>query len=258
MVKLEKNKAIALAAVLVVLAAIIAPYASTTGFAAVSCTGKPILSLSQNTIQTGSPVVARISGLNNCAGQEILIKKESCYGDAIGTLTCADSKCSNPVGFTIDSARQYMLYACIDRDGDGLYWKPGEATAAALQVVSLPDLKVKSIVVPKYITPNAPFNIDVALENAGVLAAGDVEYKAEIYREGGITPFKTVTNTGIGVAAPIISAKGEYKFKVPLALGSGSYVVKVTVDPTDSSKPLGRTNEWDESNNVLSLKFKVK
>ncbi len=253
-----ETRTIAFVAVLLVLAAFVAPYASPTGFATASgCIGKPVLTLSKDLVQTGSIVVARIKGLESCQGEQIAIKKDGCYGSSLATITCADSKCSNSAGFTIDAARQdYLVYACIDTYRDGTYWRPGQTGIANLKVVSQPDLKVKSIVIPKFIYANKPFDANIVLENIGVLAAGDVEYKVEFYKDGKL--FRTDANTGTSAAMPVILAGKDYPFSIKgLMFGAGSYSVKVTVDPTDSSKPLGRTTEWDENNNLLSLKFAV-
>src|SRR3989344_476470 len=97
-------RTIAFVAVLLVLAAVAVPYASPTGFATASgCMGKPVLTLSKDLIQAGSTVVARVNGMENCVGQQIALRKDSCYGNSLATITCADSKCANSVGFTVDA-----------------------------------------------------------------------------------------------------------------------------------------------------------
>jgi len=244
-------KPIAFVAVLVVLAAVIAPYASPTGFAtAADCGGKPVLSLSASRVQAGSAVVARILGLENCAGQKIELKKEDCYGDSLATLTCANSKCANSVGFSIDSARAYTIYACIDKYGDGTYWRAGQTSAASLQVVALPDLKVKSIVVPKYINANEQFNVETAFENTGLLTATYAKYDIKVYTATDNT--NTIKTAGGTIN---LGVKGTQAISLPVALGRGSYVVKATIGKTDQGE--WQFSEWDTGNNALSLKFTV-
>ncbi len=254
---MKATQTIAAVAVLVVLAALIMPYVEQTGFATIGCTGRPVLALSAERVQAGMPVVARVSGLNNCAGQAIEIRLDSCAGNLLTTLTCADAKCSSPAGFAIDSARQdFQIFACIDSPGRGLYFNPGERSSATLSVVSLPDITVESIDVPKNTAPGVPFSIGVVLKNKGTLASGGVKYKAGFYKSSEKIPFKTVDNV-VSAALPVIGAGGDYKINIPIQLEAGKYTLKVEADPTDSSNIAGRIDEWDETNNILTKEFTV-
>ena len=247
-----ETRTIAFVAVLLVLAAVAAPYASPTGFATASgCTGKPVLTLSKDLIQAGSTVVARVKGMENCMGQQIALRKDSCYGNSLATITCADSKCANSVGFTVDAARQdYLIYACIDSYKDGTYWRAGQTSVANLKVVSLPDLTVKSIVAPKFITPNAQFNVETTFENTGLLAATYAKYDVKIYTT---TDSVNAVKTASGTIS--LSPKGNQAIRLPVSLGKGSYVVKATVGKTDAGE--WQFNEWNTGNNALSLKLTV-
>src|SRR3989344_7441861 len=94
-----------------------------SGFAvAASCTGTPVLQLTPSPAQIGQLVLAKVTGLKNCFGAEVLLKDETqgsrCSGNTIASYQCRGVGCDNSVSFTLNTARDYVIAACIDKDGD--------------------------------------------------------------------------------------------------------------------------------------------
>ena len=85
------------------------------------CTGSVSLSLSPNVVVTGGGVTAQASGLSNCQGKYVHFRKDSCSGSIVTTCGITSGEgCSK--SFTAPStAGTYTYYACVDRDGDGVY-----------------------------------------------------------------------------------------------------------------------------------------
>lgn len=232
-----------------------------SGFAtADSCTGSPVLHLTPNPAQAGQLIAAKVTGLKNCFGAEVLLKDETdgtrCSGNTIASYQCRGVSCDNSVSFTRNVAKDYVIAACVDRDGDGYYLNQGEHSPAILTVTSLPDLAIDGVTFsPKLAYANNPIVATAALSNNGVVTATSFTYKYEIFRAGQTNSVYKYTNeyNDFPSKTSIVLGAGETKqVAMPaVSLGAGEYKVKLTLDFG------GRFNEADEGNNVYETALTV-
>ncbi len=97
------------------------------------CSGSIDLYLSPNPVYTGRTVTASVSGLSDCDGETVYIKKNSCDGTVACDCLVSGPGCScnfNAPG-TIGS---YTYYACVDITGDDDFLDPGEYDSEVLVV----------------------------------------------------------------------------------------------------------------------------
>jgi len=235
-----------IALVLVIGYVFFSTFSGQTGFAAASCSGNSILEVSPNKVQVGEPITATVKGLNNCLGQQVLIKEDSdlCNGQIVASYKCTTANCDNKVTFYKGSAKQYALTACVDKDKDGYLIEQGERSTLVLTVTELPDLKVNSITYSMPPKNNYGFTTKIELANIGVRDTTDVN-----------ALFEVITQDSFNRATVVASKKYE-DLKIlqgttltlitpQVTLTKGDYIVKVTVDQTNLLQ------ENNELNNVL-------
>ena len=255
----KQGKTVLAVAVLVVFASLVAPYASSTGFAvAMSCTGIPILQLSKDPVLAGQSIIARVSGLKNCEGKEILIKENDgmCNGPVLTSFTCRNSVCDSAASLTMWTAKDYLISACIDKDGDGYYMNSNERTINSLRVLSLPDLSADSLVFPEKIYANDPIVAKADISNKGVVTVTRFTYSFEIFRENWPAAVYSHTNKAQQLSATVLKEvlePGEEKtLQMPaVSLGKGTYRAKFSLDFDN------KFAEPDEMNNIYETKFIV-
>jgi hypothetical protein len=98
-----------------------------------ACEGSISLNLQPNPAFTYSTITATASGLTNCQGKTIYIRKNSCTGEQVASCTSSSTGCSTTFsGPTQDG--DYYYYACIDKNGDGDFDDTGEYSRIPLTV----------------------------------------------------------------------------------------------------------------------------
>src|SRR3989344_515394 len=232
-----------------------------SGFAvAASCTGTPVLHLAPNPAQASQLVLAKVTGLKNCFGAEVLLKDETqgsrCSGDTIASYQCRGVGCDNSVSFAPNTARDYVIAACIDKDYDGYYLSQNEHSLAALKVISLPDLAVSGLKFsPARASAGQPIIATAAISNKGVVTATSFTYMYELFRAGQVNTVYKYTNeyNDFPSKTKIVLAAGEVKqVAMPaVSLGAGEYRVKLSLDFRE------RFNEADETNNIYETTLTV-
>ncbi|MEK6807691.1 MAG: CARDB domain-containing protein [Nanoarchaeota archaeon] len=255
----KQNKAIVAVAVLIVFAALAAPYASPTGFSiATQCSGVPILQFSKDPVLAGQYVIARVSGLTNCEGKEILIKENDgmCNGPVLASFTCRNSVCDSAATLILNTARDYWISACIDKDGDKYYMNSNERAISSLRVLSLPDLSANGLVFPENIYANDPIVAKALISNKGVVTATRFTYSFDVFKENWPTAVYSYTNRASEQSATVLQevlAPGEAKtLQMPaISLGKGTYRAKFSIDFDN------KFAEPDEMNNIVETKFVV-
>lgn len=96
------------------------------------CSGAVSLSL-PSTAETGQTVTASASGLSYCAGHFIYIKKDTCAGTAVCTITAGAS--GGSCSFALPSTEgDYNYAACVDISGSGTFSGSGESDTATVAV----------------------------------------------------------------------------------------------------------------------------
>ncbi|MBS3065327.1 MAG: hypothetical protein J4451_02395 [DPANN group archaeon] len=226
---------------------------SGTGFVAAGCNGNAVLELSPRIAQLNEPITANVKGLNNCLGQRVLIREGSdlCNGQVVATYVCTSPGCDNSAIFYKGAAKDYKLTACIDKNNNGYLIEQGERSTATLQVTNLPDFTIESLSYSTTPKANYRFTPMVTIKNQGISKSAGINVKIEVWRN---EPNRVV---------PISVTSKEYKALYlgigdtkqlelqSLLLTSGSYTIKVAIDPDNFIV------ETDEKNNerVTTLKL---
>ncbi len=252
----------ALAAALV-LFSFLAPNNFSAFAVAPSCAGSPVLHLTPNPAQAGQLIAAKVTGLKNCFGAEILLKDETsgsrCSGNTIVSYQCRGVGCDNSISFTLNTAKEYVIAACIDRDNDNYYLSQNEHSQEILKVTSLPDLAIGGVVFsPKAAYAGNQIIATVALVNNGVASARGFTTNYELFREGQARPFYTYNTANDDTSGVYyfrqhdLQPGGSAQLKIPaVSLAAGSYKIKVTLDAEK------RYEESDEGNNVYETTLTV-
>jgi len=102
-----------------------------------TCSGSISLTLNPSTVTPGGSVQASTSGLSNCDGKTVYVRKDSCAGDLACSCSVSGSGCS--CNFNAPTTvGTYTYYACIDKNNDGDFADSGESDSKTLTVTPPP------------------------------------------------------------------------------------------------------------------------
>ena len=256
---MASEKTIAGIVAVLVLAAFAMPNLS--GYAVASeCSGTPLLHLTPNPAQAGQLVTASVTGLKNCYGAEVMVKEGStCGGAAIASYDCKGVNCGGSTAFVLGTARDYIIAACIDKDGDGYFLSQNEKSSFALKVTSLPELLIAGVsLTPKVVYAGDPIVAAITVKNDGVTAIRGFTINYEVFREGAPKAFyiynvRNEESSVISYFRQYERQPGESKeFRMPaISASAGTYKIKITLDAEKLY------NEVDETNNIYETTFAV-
>ncbi len=242
-------------AALVVAVSFVAP--SISGFTVASeCSGTPILQLTPNPAQASQPITASITGLKNCYGAQVLLKEDICSGPTIASFGCKGVNCHGDAVFAMNSAKDYLITACIDRDNNGDFLGSNERAPTVLQVISLPDLSAdKILLLPEAPAAGQPIAATATISNLGVTAATGFTYRYEIFRQNWPTAFYSYSNE-VGdfpsKTDAALEASESKQVQLPsVSLSSGTYRIKLSLDYGN------RFVESNEMNNIYETTLVV-
>lgn len=108
--------------VLIMDAMFIAKYASGTANTfpvCQQCSGTPSITPSAIEITEGAGISAVIGGLSDCDNKEVSVRDNGCGGAKVGGCTVSGTGCT--ASQIKLAAGTHLLYACIDKNGDGTY-----------------------------------------------------------------------------------------------------------------------------------------
>ena len=99
---------------------------------ALVCSGSLNLELSENIVFPNVSVTASISGLANCSGKTVYVKKGECASNDVLCYCNVTTGCD--CDFISGIVGTYAISACVDKDTDGKYATDGEVSGTMLVV----------------------------------------------------------------------------------------------------------------------------
>ncbi|MBI2040960.1 MAG: hypothetical protein HYT16_02550 [DPANN group archaeon] len=245
-------KALAIIVSLLVFTIAVAP--NITGFVTAvdsgGCRGVPTLTLDPNPVQAGKIATARVSGLMDCNGKTVDLKLDSCFGAKLGSFRCVDKFCTSTFPVKLSAPKDYLIAACIDKNGNGYLYDAGERAASLFKVRSMPDVYVNKIsFLPADPRRGQQVIPVISVGNRGSASAYFFNLRVTLSQKDSNNRDATITSWENNVQVDANSVKD---FRAPgYSLSPGDYKVTVELDRLDYIV------ELNERDNNANAKLKV-
>ena len=123
---------------------------------ALVCSGSLNLELSENIVFPNVSVTASISGLANCSGKTVYVKKGECASNDVLCSCNVTTGCD--CDFISGIVGTYAISACVDKDTDGKYATDGEVSGTMLVVQKKPV--VQNVTIQNVTTQNETVSLN--------------------------------------------------------------------------------------------------